>query len=267
VALEGAARMVRQATNGSGSEGPLVAFLGPSLPAAAARAIAPGVELMPPVCRGDLAVAVERLHPRAVLIVDGEFAASLTVRRDEILGALERGVRVLGAAALGAQRAAELDRHGMEGVGAIYDSYRDGALTEDAEVALLHLTAAEGYRPLSWPMVNVRATVAALAASGAADAAEAGAILAAAGRLHFLERTRAALERELAAEGCEPARAAELAHLVEREHVDLKAGDAAAAFTRLAEPEVEGHGAGVHGLLGRAIAWSGRAASRKRPPG
>ena len=38
----------------------------------------------------------------------------------------------------GAVRAAELDRYGMEGVGEIYASYRDGWLTADADVALLH---------------------------------------------------------------------------------------------------------------------------------
>ena len=70
---------------------PLVAFLGPSLPADVARAIAPDVELLPPVCRGDLAAAVERLRPRAVLIVDGEFADALAVRPKEILHALRAG--------------------------------------------------------------------------------------------------------------------------------------------------------------------------------
>lgn len=36
----------------------------------------------------------------------------------------------------------------MEGVGAIYEYYRDGWLTSDADVALLY---DEDYRPLTWP--------------------------------------------------------------------------------------------------------------------
>jgi len=245
---------------------PLVAFLGPSLRADVARAIAPDVELLPPVCRGDLAAAVERLRPRAVLIVDGEFADALAVRHKEILHALHLGLRVLGASSVGALRAAELDRFGMEGVGEIYAHYRDGRLTSDAEVALMHLTAAEGYRPLSWPMVNVRATVSALAARDAIGAGAAAAVLAAAARLHFIERTRPALAHALAGDGCGEERAEALAALVEREHVDLKARDAAAAFERLARLDAAGNpdapgppgdvalrDAGFQALLDRAI--------------
>ena len=139
---------------------PLVAFLGPSLRAAEALGIVPQVELWPPVCQGDLTTVVERLHPRAILIVDGEFGQSLSVWHKEILHALHLGIRVVGASSMGALRAAELDRFGMEGVGKIYEYYRDGWLTADADVALVHADAAEGYRSLTWPLVNVRSTAA-----------------------------------------------------------------------------------------------------------
>ena len=56
----------------------------------------------------------------AILIVDGEFGQSLSVWHKEILHALHRGIRVVGASSMGALRAAELDRFGMEGVGEIY---------------------------------------------------------------------------------------------------------------------------------------------------
>ena len=126
--------------------GGLVAFLGPSLPADEARRIVPGVVLLPPVCQGDLTSAVLNLRPRAILVVDGEFGQALSVWHKEILDALDRGVRVLGASSMGALRAAELDRFGMEGVGAIYEHYRDGWLTNDADVALVHASADDGYR-------------------------------------------------------------------------------------------------------------------------
>jgi hypothetical protein len=99
---------------------PLVAFLGPSLPAAEALRIVPEVDIWPPICQGDLTTVVERLRPRAVLIVDGAFSQSLSVWHKEILHALHLGIRVVGASSTGALRAAELDRFGMEGVGEIY---------------------------------------------------------------------------------------------------------------------------------------------------
>jgi hypothetical protein len=215
-------------------DGPLVAFLGPSLPAAEAVRLAPQVELRPPICQGDLTSVVEQIHPRAVLIVDGEFSQSLSVWHKEILNALHLGIRVVGASSMGALRAAELDRFGMEGVGAIYAYYRDGWLTADADVALLHADAAEGYRPLSWPLVNARATVEALQGDGDLTAEDAASILAAAAKLHFRERTEHTLARALRSEGTPAARAAELAHLLADRYVDQKAIDAAAAFDHLA---------------------------------
>jgi hypothetical protein len=76
---------------------PLVAFLGPSLPAAEALRIVPEVDIWPPICQGDLTTVVERLRPRAVLIVDGAFSQSLSVWHKEILHALHLGIRVVGA--------------------------------------------------------------------------------------------------------------------------------------------------------------------------
>ena len=61
---------------------------------------------------------------------------------------------------MGALRAAELVPFGMIGVGPIFEAYRDGLYTDDDEVALLHGPAELGYRAMSEPMVNIRATVA-----------------------------------------------------------------------------------------------------------
>lgn len=219
---------------GYGKDGPLVAFLGPSLPAAEALGIVPQVELCPPICQGDLTTVVERGHPRAVLIVDGEFGQSLSVWHKEILHALHLGVRVVGASSMGALRAAELDRFGMEGVGAIYEYYRDGWLTADADVALVHSDAGEGYRSLTWPLVNVRATVEALQREDVLTDEEATVVLTAAGKLHFRERTEQALARALCSEGTPAARAGELAGLLTDAYVDQKALDAAAGLEQLA---------------------------------
>jgi len=218
---------------GHADDRPLVAFLGPSLRSAEALGIVPQVELRPPICQGDLTTVVEGLHPRAILIVDGEFGQSLSVWHKEILHALHLGIRVVGASSMGALRAAELDRFGMEGVGAIYEHYRDGWLTADADVALVHADAAEGYRPLTWPLVNVRSTAEALQRHGALAEDEATAVLTAAENLHFRERSERTLARALRSDGMRAAQAQELAKLIADGYVDQKALDAATGLEHL----------------------------------
>ena len=48
---------------------------------------------------------------------------------------------------------------GMQGLGVIYEKYRDGELEDDDEVALIHGPAEMNFLPLSLAMVNVRATL------------------------------------------------------------------------------------------------------------
>lgn len=186
------------------------------------------------MCQGDFTSAVFHHRPKAVLIVDGEFRQTLSVWHKEILHGLGQGIRVLGASSMGALRAAELERFGMEGVGEVFAYYRDGWLTSDADVALVHGTEDDGYPALTWPMVNVRATAAALAADGALGAGEEQTVLAAAEALHFTERTPRNLTRALVDVQVPADRAAVLADLVTQRYVDQKAADARAAFERLA---------------------------------
>jgi hypothetical protein len=132
----------------------LVVFLGPSLPAEEARALVP-CQVLPPARQGDVWRALA-LRPRAIALVDGVFEAQPSVWHHELLAALEAGVAVFGGSSMGALRAAELAEHGMVGVGAIYEAYRQGELVDDSEVALLHADAEHGFRPLTVPLVNVR---------------------------------------------------------------------------------------------------------------
>ena len=76
----------------------------------------PGVDAARPGEAGDLYRAA-RGGARVIGLVDGVFEDRPTVWHKEILWALDRGVRVLGAASLGALRAAECAPFGMEGVG------------------------------------------------------------------------------------------------------------------------------------------------------
>jgi hypothetical protein len=117
------------------------------------------VSLKPPCKQGDIYLASLQ-KPSVIAIVDGYFDGVPSVWHKEILWALSQGIHVLGAASMGALRAAETDSFGMKGIGAVYESYRDGVLEDDDEVALLHGPCEMDFVPLSLAMVNVRATVA-----------------------------------------------------------------------------------------------------------
>src|SRR4028119_969681 len=135
----------------------IVIFLGPSLPIAEAREILDAVYL-PPAKQSDLLSAVTTYSPDIIGLIDGVFLSLPSVWHKEILYALEQGVAVYGASSMGALRAAETEAFGMVGVGEIYQLYASGELIDDDEVALVHGLEDTGYRPLSEPMVNVRAT-------------------------------------------------------------------------------------------------------------
>ena len=133
-------------------------FLGPSLPREEAALELDAVYL-PPAGTGDVYRAV-RGGAQAIGIIDGYFHQVPAVWHKEILWAMAEGVRVFGSASMGALRAAELQAFGMEGVGRIFEAYRDGVIEDDDEVAVRHGPAELGYLAVSEAMVNIRATLA-----------------------------------------------------------------------------------------------------------
>lgn len=135
-----------------------VIFAGPSL-RAADRAAHPGLRFMPPARQGDL-YTTACTRPLVIGLIDGYFDGVPAVLHKEILWALSQGIAVYGAASMGALRAAEMQGLGMVGVGAIFRDYRDGVLTDDDEVALIHGPAELDHPALSLPMVDLRATLA-----------------------------------------------------------------------------------------------------------
>ena len=165
----------------------LVVFLGPSLPAAEARRLAP-CTVLPPARQGDVWRALS-LRPRAIALVDGVFEAQPSVWHHELLAALEAGVAVFGGASMGALRAAELAPHGVVGVGRIFAWYRDGVVVDDSEVALLHADAEHGWRPLTVPLVNVRHVAERARAERVLGRDAARALVEAAEALFYQERT------------------------------------------------------------------------------
>ena len=160
-------------------------FLGPSL-GRDAPASTPDLAILPPAARGDLYRAATA-GARIVGLIDGYFDGVPAVAHKEILWAIDSGVRVLGAASMGALRAAELAPYGMEGVGEIYAAFA-GGLEGDDEVAVLHGPAETGWMALSEAMVDVRATLAAATGAGVLDPAAAEAVASAAKALFYKER-------------------------------------------------------------------------------
>lgn len=132
-------------------------FTGPTISPAEASAELKAVYL-PPAAEGDVyRVALHR--PQAIGIIDGYFQSVPAVRHKEILWAMSCGIHVFGSASTGALRAAELLPFGMEGVGAVFELYRDGILEDDDEVAVAHGPAETGFVSASEAMVNIRQTL------------------------------------------------------------------------------------------------------------
>jgi hypothetical protein len=147
-----------------------VIFVGPTLPVADVRSRLPEATILGPAEQGSV-VKATLAGAKVIGLIDGCFHAVPAVWHKEILWALSAGVRVAGAASMGALRAAELSRFGMVGVGAIYHAFATGALDADDEVAVLHGTAESGYRPMSEPLVNIRANLARAVEAGVLSAA------------------------------------------------------------------------------------------------
>ena len=133
-------------------------FLGPTLPVAEAAKILDAVYL-PPAAQGDVYLAAID-GAQAIGIVDGYFQGAPSVWHKEILWAMSRGIHVFGSASMGALRAAELSVFGMRGVGRVFEAYRDGVISDDDEVAVVHGPEEMAYRARTVPLVNMRATLA-----------------------------------------------------------------------------------------------------------
>lgn len=139
-------------------------------------------EYRKPIQRGDL----ENVDPGSVVaMIDGVFEQTLAVSVREIHEAVLRGVVIFGGASMGALRAAEVP--GVIGVGRVFEWYRYGVIDRDDEVALL-FSESSG-RPLTVPSVNVRFAVDRLCRLGTIDPSTGEALVAAALKIPYKERT------------------------------------------------------------------------------
>jgi hypothetical protein len=208
-----------------------ILFAGPTLPDAAALLGDRPILLRPPARHGDIVKAATD-GADAIGLIDGLFENVAPVWHKEILFALSKGVRVYGAASMGALRAAECAVFGMIGIGRIFEDYASGRLEDDAAVAQIHGPAELGHLPLSEPLVNILATLDALRASGEIGTAEADALETASRTIFFKSLTYRNLLS--ATDLPDPGRRDEIAALLRSRAVNRKRFDALELLAALA---------------------------------
>jgi len=208
----------------------IIVFAGPSLFGVAPP---PGIVLRPPASCGDILRAV-RCGATTIGLIDGTFEAGAAVWHKEILCALNRGVRVLGAASMGALRAAECAAFGMEGIGHIFEDYRSGRRLADGDVAVLHAPAELGHCPLTVALVDAEATLARLRQSGCVSPALCERLESAAHALHYKGRTWPDI---IAHAGLGGPLAAGVAQAIAQFALSVKQADAMMLLARLREPQ------------------------------
>src|SRR4051812_35959314 len=210
----------------------IAVFLGPSLPVAQARSML-DAEYHPPARMGDIYRVLGNAD--AIVLIDGVFHSVPSIWHREILDAISEGVRVYGAASMGALRAAELYLYGMRGVGTVFGWYRDGVIDGDDEVAMLHGPADSGYMALSEPLVNIRATLDQAVVDGYLTPEQASTLLAHARQTHYTRRCFADLLHCSAVRSWSPEVARRLADYVRAQRRDIKRADAIAALRACAD--------------------------------
>ena len=104
-----------------------------------------------PACCGDILRDTIRYRPKMIVLIDGVFHHSMSVWHKELVFALLQGVVCIGAASMGALRAAEMHRYGMIGVGKIFEMYRHGE--EDDSLVALSFDPIS-FRPFSEPTIG-----------------------------------------------------------------------------------------------------------------
>jgi hypothetical protein len=212
-----------------------VVFLGPSLPRDRAEQILKA-EYRPPAKRGDIYRAAKE-GAKIICLIDGVFFQDCSVAHKEVLFALERGARVLGASSMGALRASELDVYGMEGVGEIFRAYKRGDLVSDDEVALIFDPFT--WEPCSEPLVNIRFNLDLALQKGIIDIPAKDVLFQSAQSLYFPERTYERMMK--AAKGRVRAETLQrFREFIDNERRDLKMEDALQALQRAKEIANEG---------------------------
>jgi hypothetical protein len=151
----------------------VIVFAGPSLPLFPENQweqLLKKVQFQPPAQQGDVLLAMDK-NPKTILLLDGYYFDGRdysvpSVTHKELLNVLDAGVRVIGAASMGALYAAELTQYGMIGIGQVFEWFRDGILQGNDEVIVLHLPEEFGYKLVTVALVEVRYALQNIARNG-----------------------------------------------------------------------------------------------------
>lgn len=227
----------------------VVVYAGPTISPDEVHAVLPGARVRPPAARGDL-LAGDWCRGDTAIVIDGYFRERRSVGHKEILWLLSEGVDVIGAASMGALRAAELAPYGMRGVGAVYRMFAAGEIDGDDEVGVLHGPAAMGYPPQTVAMVNLRYGCQEGARTNLVPAATGRRIVEAAKALPFTSRTWQDMERVLGEDDRDSLRTLE--RMIGSGEWDLKRLDAMSALRA-----VDSRGAGAPSPLATDVALTG----------
>jgi hypothetical protein len=145
------------------------------------------LRVQPPIKHGDLFDPAIKAGD-TVVIIDGLYHQAPAARHKEFVWTLARGVRVIGAASIGALRAAELGGCGVIGVGSVWHAYATGLLDGDDEVAVAQSTEGD-LSACTWPLVRVRQVVGLAVAEGVMDEEEAQRLLTALAEVYYAHRS------------------------------------------------------------------------------
>jgi len=208
-------------------------FTGPTL--------SPGIALqtldavyLPPVSLGDVYQICELFSPQVIGIIDGYFNQVPAVWHKEILYAMSQGINVIGAASMGALRAAELNQLGMIGCGKIYQAYQRGTLApfddelfeDDDEVAVVHGPAALNYLAASDALINIRFTLADAMQQNVIDESVGHQLAGIAKRLFYAKRSYASILEAAQQQGLPDAQLLALRNWLKLNKIDQKQRDA-----------------------------------------
>lgn len=136
-------------------------FAGPTINSEKILSILPSAVCLPPAKASsflDLIGSPEAKPITAIVLIDGLYHSTLSVRHKEIIYALKQGIPVYGCSSMGALRASELSEVGMIGFGRIFDYYSNLLFSSDDEVAISH-NAVHPYECYSIPLINIRFTL------------------------------------------------------------------------------------------------------------
>ena len=252
------------------SEPRAIVFVGPTIDVASATAIL-DASYRPPVRMGDVFRVVMEERVDAIGIIDGLFDRVPSVWHKEILFALTSGIRVYGAASMGALRAAELAPFGMCGVGRIFEAFAREELEDDDEVAVVHGPTEAGHRAMSDAMVSLRHGLSLAQQAGQVSAATAQTLERAAKQLGYPDRSWARLYQLAPSLGIAGAEIDALRGFVSATQPDLKRADATLLLERMSrersswsEPRAAGFDFEPTGYWEKLVAIMSRPAQHAR---